>query len=146
MVTFGLLNVVGGAVSGPKAWFPALVIGGLWALIGWRGFPLISSIPPDSHDVAAGARSIRRRRFVFWMPLTALLCVPAVLFTPEQFRMTAFLACAIPSATALAVLIWSACPRREKHFFLNGWRSSWTNQCVHCGQSLDAVMSGRGHR
>ena len=140
MVAFGLWNVAGGALGGPEAWFPALLIGGVWTLVGWRGFPLISSILSDSQDIAAGVRTIRRRRgLAIWMPLTMFLCVPAVLVSPEWFRMSAFLICAIPSVTALAIFAWSACPRCQKHFFLKGWRSFWVNQCVHCGQSLDAA-------
>ena len=137
MVSFGVANLLGGAFGGLKTLLPAVIIGGIWTMVGWRGFPLIETIPPGSNDIARGVRTLRFRRLAaMLMPLSAFLCVPVVLITPEPYRLAAFAACCLPAMVALMVFAWSACPRCRKHFFLNGWRGSWTSHCTHCGQAL----------
>jgi len=136
MVCFGLANI-SGAIGGLEYLLPSLAIGGIWALVGWRGFPLIDSIPADSQDIASGLKTIQRRqRIAFMMPLSAVICVPAVLIAPEKYRMTAFLLGAMPAAVALFVYAWSACPRCRKHFYFNGRRGSRATRCANCGLSL----------
>lgn len=130
MLGFGILNLGAAAVAGPTAWVPGLVIGGMWTLAGWRGYPLIPST-----DV----RTIRiRRRFAMGMPFSVIFFVPLVLIATEGYRMAAMVVISIPSIVALFLFAFSACPRCQQHFSLVGAHSQWTKQCVHCGLSLNS--------
>jgi hypothetical protein len=140
VLAFGILILGSAALAGPPAWLPGLVMGGLWALTGWRGYPLIPSVSSNSPDTATGTRTIRIRRFIAMAtPLSIIPCVSFMFMTAESYRMTVFVALVIPSMVALFYFAFSACPRCHQHFFVARTHSMWTQRCAHCDLSLNSA-------
>ena len=142
-VLFGLTNVGGAIAQWSEMTLPGVVVGATWALFGWKGLPLIASLPQGSAErpvnIGGGLKAIQRRRIIAfvvpfaWLPLAALF-LPQV---PKQFLATAFFLSAMPVLAFLFRYLLSACPRCRHHFFIDDrlFRASLT-RCVHCGLSL----------
>ena len=146
-IIFGIANIGGAIAQWSDLTFPGIVVGGVWAVFGWKGIPLIPSVsgasPPQKNDIVAGRSAIRGRRlWAFVVPfawlLLAAIAMPRV---PKQFMATAFFLSAMPIFFLIFRCFFSACPRCSRHFFLDDrlLRTSLT-RCVHCGLSL----RGRG--
>ena len=142
-VLFGFANIGGAIAASSDMTFPGIVVGCVWALFGWKGLPLIASVPPHTlqpdDNLAAGLKTIRRRRLVAfvvpfaWLLLTAIF-LPRV---PMRFLSTVFFLSAIPLFVLVFRCFFSACPRCRQHFFIssNPFQASLT-RCMHCGLSL----------
>ncbi len=136
-VLFGLANVVGALVAFSAMTLGGVVVGGVWAVVGWIGLPVIQTT-----DV----KEIRRRRLVallagpVWL-LAASLTLPRI---PKPYLGLAFFVSAIPVAFCVLRFGLSGCPRCGKHFFLSKYfLGSWSSKCRHCGLSLrrDSITS-----
>jgi hypothetical protein len=142
---FGLLNIVGAIVDGFRRHsadfvLPGMVIGGVWATVGFkRGLPILPV--SGSPEVRLGLRAIRRRFLV--MVLAALVWFPAAAIilprlSPSAMP-TAFFMTGLPLLLAFAWWILSACPGCGKHFFAVGQvrgRFSFS-RCQHCGLQMN---------
>jgi hypothetical protein len=151
-VLFGFANIGGAIAAASEMTFPGIVVGGVWALFGWKGLPLIASVPPHTppDDVAAGLMTLRRRRLVAFVVPFAWLLLSAILLprVPMRFLSTVFFLSAIPLFVLVFRCFFSACPRCRQHFFIssNLFHGSLT-QCIHCGLPLrdpeDATSNNR---
>ena len=129
-VLFGLAAVVVAFVDFSGMTLGGIVVGAVWALVGWKGLPVIRTT-----DV----QEIRRRRIAaivaapVWL-LVASLTLPRV---PQPYIDTAFFVSAIPAVFFVFRFGLSACPRCGRHFFLSKhFVGSWVSKCKHCGLSL----------
>jgi hypothetical protein len=130
-VLFGIANVIGALAHLSWMTLPGIFIGFIWALVGWKGLPLIH---------ASGIRAIRRRRLAailapfVWLGLAALI-LPR---TPKQFMDTVFFVSAAPVVFFVFRFGLSACPRCGQHFLVSKcFLGSWASRCRHCGLSLN---------
>jgi hypothetical protein len=148
-VLFGIANIGGAIARWSDLTFPGAIVGGLWAIFGWRGVPLIPSVsggsPPQDAEFVAGRRTIRSRRLLAFGVPFAWLLLAAILLpkVPKELMSTAFFLSAIPLFFIVFRCLFSACPRCGLHFFLNErrLRTSLT-RCAHCGLSLRGHSSG----
>ena len=118
------------------------VAGGAWVLLGWKGIPLIPSVPSGIEGkfarIREGARIlIRRRRLVVATaligPLLAAGLMPVI---PHRFLVTAFLLSGIPVLVCVFRFVLSACPRCDHYFFVAN-RLSSIRRCQHCNLTLE---------
>lgn len=142
-VLFGLANIGGAIAQASDMTFPGIVVGAVWALFGWKGLPLIASVPRDplqqEGNIARGVKKLRRRRLlVFLAPFVWLVLAAMVLpRVPERLLPTAFFLSAVPVVFLVFRAFFSACSRCGQHFFLSDklFRTSLI-RCLHCGLSL----------
>lgn len=142
-VLFGLANIGGAIAQASDITFPGVVVGAVWALFGWKGLPLIASVPLDQPQqegsIASGVKKLRRRRLLAFLVSFVWLVLAAILLphVPERLLPTAFFLSALPVFFLGFRTFLSACPRCGRHFFLNDnlFGASLT-RCLHCGLSL----------
>jgi len=103
--------------------FPGVVIGIVWAAVGWkRGLPLFASVSQEvaspSERIARGLRTIRRRRLAAFVALLAWLPIAARVLpqVPEKFIAAVLFFIALPLGALFAVWTLSACPKCNRHF------------------------------
>ena len=117
---------------------PGALLGGVWALVGWKGVPLIASAHSATEGRGArireGLKTIRRRRAL--AVAVALIC-PALAagltaLIPHQFLPTAFLLSGIPVLFCVLLFVLSACPKCDHHFFTPNQPISSITRCQHC--------------
>ena len=142
-VVFGIANMGGAIAQWSALTIPGIVVGGVWAVFGWKGIPLIPSVSgtsrPQKNEIVAGRSALRGRRLLAFVVPLAWLLLAAIVFprVPKQLLATAFFLSAMPIFFLIFRCFFSACPRCGRHFFLDGrlLRTSLT-RCVHCGLSL----------
>lgn len=137
---------MGGAIAqASDMTFPGIVVGAVWALFGWKGLPLIDSVPRDQlqqgGNIARGVKKLRRRRLLAFLVPFVWLVIAAILLprVPERLLPTAFFLSTVPVFFLGFRAFLSACPRCGQHFFLSDkfFRTSLT-RCLHYSLSLSA--------
>ena len=139
---FGLLSAGAAILRPSNLTLPGMVAGGVGALFGWKGIPLIASVPFGTEGrgarIAEGLRTIRRRR-----RLAAAVALICPLFTaglapviPRPFFPTVLFLSGIPVLVCVFRFLLSACPRCEHHFFLSNHLIGAMTRCQHCNISL----------
>jgi len=129
-VLFGLATVVGAFVDFSGMTLGGVVVGVVWAHVGWKGLPLIRTT-----DV----QEIRRRRIAAIVagPVWLLVASLTLSRVPQPYLYTAFFMSAIPVVFFVFRFGFSACPRCGRDFFLSKYFvGSWVSKCKHCGLSL----------
>jgi hypothetical protein len=121
---FGILCIVGGVSpvfsrGSLDGLAPALVVGGGWAVFGFkRGFPII---PTGDGTLASGLGSLRRRIVVMYAfpVLWAPVVIVVMTNLPERASDAAFVPVVLPMFFAVFYAGFSQCPRCGKHFFIH---------------------------
>jgi hypothetical protein len=115
--------------------------GGAWALLGWKGIPIIASVPFGVEGqrlrIREGLQSLilRRRLVVAAVLIFPILTAGLMAVIPHRFVLTAFLLSVIPALVCLFRFVLSACPRCDHYFFVaNKLRS--ISRCQHCNLYL----------
>ena len=125
--------------------------GGACILLGWKGVPLIASVPfgieGQRARIKEGLRTIiRRRRLVVATGLIGPMLTGGLMAViPHRFLMTAFLLSGIPVVVCLFYFVLSACPRCDHYFFVANKLSSIT-RCQHCNIRLEWVPAISNNR
>ena len=115
--------------------------GGAWALLGWKGIPLIASVPFGVEGQGLRTREglktliIRRRLLVAAGVIFPVLTAGLMIVIPRRFALTAFLLSGIPALVCLFRFVLSACPRCDHYFFVATKLSS-ISRCQHCNLYL----------
>jgi hypothetical protein len=117
------------------------VAGGAWALLGWKGIPMIASVPCGVEGQVLRIREglqiliLRRRLVVAAILIFPILTAGLMAVIPHRFVLTAFLLSVIPAFVCLFRFVLSACPRCDHYFFVpNKLRPIW--RCQHCNLYL----------
>ena len=117
------------------------VAGGAWALLGWKGIPLIPSVPfgvqGQGLRIREGLKTliIRRQVVVAAVLIFPTLTAGLMIVIPHRFVLTAFLLSGIPGLVCLFRFVLSACPRCD-HYFVAADRLSSISRCQHCNLYL----------
>jgi len=149
---FGLVSAGAAILKPSNMTLPGIVVGGVCALFGWKGIPLIASVSFTTEDkgarIAEGLKTIRLRRRL--AAAVALICplfvaglVPVI---PRPFLPTASFLSGIPVLVCVLRFVLSACPRCDHHFFLSNHLVGAMTQCRHCNISLRWVRATSNQR
>ena len=144
-LAFGVANIVGALVSASELTLPGIVIGGVWAIVGFQGgLPLFESCSTSTADpitkLAEGLRTLRRRRRAAFIAAGVWLAVAAIVLprVPSHFIGTVFFLTAVPVVAIAIVWGLSACPRCRRYFLpvLQLRLRVSMSHCQNCGQAL----------
>jgi hypothetical protein len=151
-IVLGLVSAVAAMLKPSNMTLPGIIVGGVWTLFGWKGIPLIASVPIATEGrgarIAEGLKTIRIRRRL--AAAVALICplfvaglVPVI---PRPFLPTALFLAGIPVLVCVFRFVLSACPRCDHHFFLSKRFIGEMSQCQHCNISLRWVRATSNKR
>jgi len=146
VAVFGLAIIVDVLWQRDELALVGAVIGVLWLVFGWKGFPLLEAQGSRSADTMDAACAVLRRRrigAILWPWAFGLLSIglaPLGIHEPG-IVLVFFLAGAF---VPIAYCVFSACPRCHQHYFMpSGAWAKWTSRCCHCslpiGRSGDAT-------
>jgi len=117
------------------------VAGGVWVVLGWKGIPMIASVPFGVDGQGLRTREglktliVRRRLVVAAVLIFPTLTVGLMAVIPHQFVLTAFLVSGLLALVCLFRFVLSTCPRCDHYFFVaNKLRS--ISRCQHCNLYL----------
>ncbi|MEQ1935469.1 MAG: hypothetical protein ABL962_16540, partial [Fimbriimonadaceae bacterium] len=142
---FGASNIIGALVMWSGMTLPGILIGGAWFIAGWKGTPLIQTIPLSKAGTAEGLTEgvaiIKRRRLIGYFSSLSWFALGATILPriPDSIIPTAMIGCALPTMILFSVWTFSQCPRCGDHFYfkLDRWTQTWTwNICANCGLDL----------
>ncbi len=151
-VVLGLASAGAAILRPSNVTLPGALAGGAWALLGWKGIPLIASVPLATEGqgarIAEGLATIRRRRRLalavgLICPILTAGLMPVI---PDRFLPTAFLLSGTPALVCVFRLVLSACPRCDHHFFLSTQFIRPITRCQHCNISLGWVRATSNKR
>ncbi len=143
IVAFGVVILARALFPVSELTLPALLIGAIWVLVGWKGLPLVPSIPanpaPSDETLETGLRTIRRRRRI--ARLVPILSLPFIAMglsqVPRTHSSTAFVIVGVPIFVLMFRYLLSACPRCGNHFFVGKYLiRTGSMRCRHCGLPL----------
>jgi hypothetical protein len=147
---FGVVCIAGGVSS--AFWLgsfddvlPGLVVGGAWAVFGFKGgFPIV---PAGDGSIPSGLRALRRRlvlmyAFPFaWAPVFILVMTSV----PDRMSSSVFTLLALPMFVVVGFALLGECPRCGKHFFVAArfrlFPKRWITRCQNCGGGLREASS-----
>lgn len=140
---FGLVCAAVAVYEWDRITIPGVFVGSIWFIAGWKGSPLVSTLPIDSKrtpaDIELGASVIRRRRLIaLFSPITPFLLSPILISAPREYEPIALLVCGMPMFAFFAIWMFSQCPNCGKHFYpLAGWTTMISlHRCHNCGLDI----------
>lgn len=146
---FGLANVVQGLRAWSEMTFPAIFIGTVWFMAGWKGTPLIPTIPAAStigsaESISIGVATIKRRRLIGYLSALSWFVLGATILPRIRANLipSAAIACMSPTLVFISLWAYSQCPRCGKNFNFaaDRWFQSPTwKTCPNCGLSLKSA-------